>query len=636
VPDQSPVLLTPRVIRVFVSSTFRDMKEERDHLVKFVFPQLRNLCEHRGVVGGEVEHGVITYQARLCVLPTGGTRVRDGDRIGVQGADSALLLLAAATNFRNFRDVSGDPEAIAVEQLSKAARKDYVGLRNAHVQEHQRLFNRVSLTLPKPESIDLPTEQRLTNMGKGRDDPALAALLFQFGRYLLISSSRPGTQPPNLQGIWCGDANPAWDSKYTTNINLQMNYYPVDVANLGECIEPLGRFCEDLSVTGGWAARHCFGARGWTLNFNTDQWCAIWPLGGEIAFWSTWPTGGAWLCNMLWNHYQFTGDRDFLNRIYPLMKSSAEFFLDTLQEHPKYKYLVTCPSSSPENRHHKIEGKEGALQPSIGAGPTMDNQILREHFDACAAAAKELGVDAAFAQQVAAARARLAPAPVGRYGQIQEWLEDWDDPKDKHRHVSQLYGLYPGCEITPDTTPDLVKAARVTLEHRGLASTGWSTAWKIAFLARMRDGETANRIVQYFLNYRPIHPEDRGEGAGKGGVYPDLFSSCPPMQIDANFGACAGIAEMLLQSYAGEIHLLPAIPASWPWGEVKGLCARGGFEVDIVWRDGRLANAVIRSKLGRPCVVRCGDERLRLETQAGHAYAIGYSGNLFRRDDRPQ
>ena len=222
-PDQSPVLLTPRVIRVFVPSTFRDMKEERDHLVKFVFPQLRNLCEHRGVVGGEVEHGVITYQARLCVLPTGGTRVRDGDRIGVQGADSALLLLAAATNFRNFRDVSGDPEAIAVEQLSKAARKDYVGLRNAHVQEHQRLFNRVSLTLPKPESIDLPTEQRLTNMGKGRDDPALAALLFQFGRYLLISSSRPGTQPPNLQGIWCGDANPAWDSKYTTNINLQMN-----------------------------------------------------------------------------------------------------------------------------------------------------------------------------------------------------------------------------------------------------------------------------------------------------------------------------------------------------------------------------------------------------------------------------
>jgi alpha-L-fucosidase 2 len=255
------------------------------------------------------------------------------------------------------------------------------------------------------------------------------------------------------------------------------------------------------------------------------------PNAGTISFWSTWPTGGAWLCNQLYDHYRFTGDRKFLERIYPTLKGSAEFFLDTMQEHPKNKHLVTCPSMSPENRHHKLEGKEWALQPSICAGPTMDNQILREHFDACVAAAQELGRDQEFAAQVTATRARLAPTPVGRYGQIQEWLEDWDDPKDNHRHPSMLYALYPGCEITPDATPDLVKAARVTLEHRGIASTGWSTAWKIAFLARMRDGETANRIVQYLLNYRPIRKEDQGEGANSGGVYPNLFSKT---QIPSN------------------------------------------------------------------------------------------------------
>lgn len=352
------------------------------------------------------------------------------------------------------------------------------------------------------------------------------------------------------------------------------------------------------------------------------RWRLATPLGGKISFWSTWPTGGAWLCNALWDHYLYTGDRAYLKRVYPVMKGSVEFFLDTLQEHPESKYLVTCPSSSPENRHHRIEGKQWAYQPSICAGPTMDNQILREHFTACAAAAKELGIDEEFAAEVTRARSRLAPTPVGRYGQIQEWLDDWDDPQDGHRHVSQLYGLYPGNEITPDTTPALVEAARVTLQHRGLASTGWSTAWKIAYLARMRDGETANRIVQYLLNLRPIRPEDRGEGAGRGGVYPNLFSSCPPMQIDANFGACAGIAEMLLQSHNGELHLLPAIPKSWSTGQVKGLCARGGFELDVVWQEGELVTATVRSKLGKPCIVRYGDQRCRFETQAGRSYTI--------------
>ncbi|MGA2258735.1 MAG: glycoside hydrolase family 95-like protein, partial [Thermoguttaceae bacterium] len=552
----------------------------------------------------------------------------------VEGADSAVLLLTAGTNFKTFLDVSGDPGPAVLAQLANSAKKSYATLRDEHIKDHQRLFHRVSLKLPTSASSGLATDQRLAAMRKGEDDPALATLLFQFGRYLIISSSRPGTQPPNLQGIWNGDRNPAWDSKFTTNINLEMNYYPVDVANLGECIEPLLRFCEDLIVTGGWAAKHCFGARGWTLSFNTDLWRGVWPNGGDLSFWSSWPTGGAWLCNRLYDHYRFTGDRRFLERLYPVLKSSAEFFLDTLQEHPTRKYLVTNPSMSPENRHHKIAGQEWAFQPSICAGPTMDNQILREHFDACVTAAKELERDKEFARQVAVARGWLAPTPVGRYGQIQEWLDDWDDPEDRHRHVSQLYGLYPGCEITPDTTPDLVKAVRVTLKHRGLASTGWSTAWKIALLARMRDGETANRILQYLLNYRPIRREDQGEGANSGGVYPNLFSICPPMQIDANFGSCAGIAEMLLQSYAGELHLLPAIPRSWCSGEVKGLCARGGFEVDIAWSNGKLTKAAVHSKLGKPCVVRYGDKHLRFESKPGATYAIACSDMLRLKPDR--
>lgn len=499
-----------------------------------VIGDIRTEAGQRGevVLHGKVTSGVIAYQSRLRVIPVGSTTRMDGDRMHVEGADSAVLLLAAGTNFRSYKDVTADPQSAIVRQLTEAAKKDYATMRAAHVKEHQRLFGRVSLTLPPSASSDLPTDRRLTKMCEGQDDPALAALLFQFGRYLVISSSRPGTRPPNLQGIWCGEANPAWDSKYTSNINLQMT----------------------------------------------------------------------------------------------LMRSSAEFFLDTLQEHPGHGYLVTCPSSSPENRHHKMKGKECAYQPSICAGPTMDMQILREQFEACAAAAKELGVDAEFAEQMAGVRARLAPTPVGCYGQIQEWLEDWDDPEDGHRHVSQLYGLYPGSEINPDITLDLVRAARVTLKHRGLASTGWSTAWKIAYLARIRDGETANRIVQYLLNFRPIRKEDQGEGAARGGVYPNMFSMCPPMQIDANFGATAGIAEMLLQSHARELHLLPAIPKSWSSGEVKGLCARGGFEVDITWNDGRLAQAVVRSKLGKPCVVRYGDKQARFQTQGGRSYVIGHSG----------
>jgi alpha-L-fucosidase 2 len=470
----------------------------------------------------------------------------------------------------------------------------------------------------------VPTDERIRKVEAGGVDPDLEALLFQMGRYFLICSSRPGTQPANLQGIWNDKYNPAWDAKYTSNINLEMNYWPAQTTNLSECMEPLVRMVEELSVQGGLTARDAYGAGGWAFGFNTDLWRTTGPVGGSVSFWSTWQTGGAWLCAQLYDSYRFTGDREYLKRIYPLMKGSAEFFLDTLQEHPKEKYLVTCPSSSPENRHHKIEGKQWALQPSICAAPTMDNQILRDLFGACVEASEELGVDEDFRKKVAATARRLPPTKIGRYGQIQEWLDDWDDPKDTHRHLSHLYGIYPGSEITPQESPDLIEAARVTIRHRGLLSTGWSMAWKVGLFARMLDGEMSHKSIRYMLNYRDGKSQEHK--GYKGGVTNNLFCSHPPFQIDGNFGVCAGMAEMLLQSHDGTVHLLPALPKAWKEGLVTGLCARGGFEVDITWNDGRLAQAVVRSKLGKPCVVRYGDHQARFETQGGRSYVIGHSG----------
>jgi alpha-L-fucosidase 2 len=538
--------------------------------------------------------GKLRYQARLRAMPAGGSmRVMD-DELSVNNADAVTLFIAAATNFVNYKDVSADPQARVENTLKALAGKSFDAVKAAHLREHQRLFRRVALTLPTTPNSQLPTDERLKGFD-GSNDPALSALLFQFGRYLLISSSRPGTQPANLQGVWNKDMNPSWDAKYTTNINTQMNYWPAEVGNLSECAEPLFTMIKELTDQGSQVAREHYGARGWVHHQNTDLWRVAAPMDGTS--WGTFTTGGAWMAMHLWEHYLFTSDKAFLREYYPVLKGSAEFYLDFLVPHPKYGWLVTNPSTSPENFP---AGPAGArffdeittfeTGTSITAGSTIDMQILNDLFSAVAQAADVLGMDQEFKQKVIATRARLAPMQVGRKGNLQEWLEDWDETEKSHRHISGLWGLYPGKQISTRRTPKFAEASKVVLEQRGLPGNGWSSAWKAACWARLGNADKALENINYAIhNY----------------TFNSLFSICSKaMQVDGSFGMAAVIAELLLQSHEEELNLLPALPASWDTGEVSGLQARGGFEIGMRWQHGRLTEATILSKAGNLCRVR--------------------------------
>lgn len=569
--------------------------------------------------------GKLRYRARLKVIADGGkVRVDDVDLV-VSDANSVTLFIAAATNFVSYKDVSANPGERVESVLKAIENKSYDQIKNAHMKEYQEFFKRVSIDMGSSADSYLPTDERLKRFD-GSNDPNLAALCFQFGRYMLISSSRPGTQPANLQGIWNEDMNPSWDSKYTTNINTEMNYWPAEVGNLSEFAEPLFTMIRELTDQGSQVAKEHYGARGWVYHQNTDIWRVAAPMDGPS--WGTFTTGGAWLCTHLWEHYLYTGDKEFLRNVYPILKGNVTFFLDFLVEHPEYGWLVTNPSTSPENfpdrpgndRFFDEVTTFNSPGTSICAGSTIDMQILNDLFGYVAQASEILGLDPEFRQEVLSARQKLAPMQIGKNGDLQEWLEDWGQKEKSHRHISNLYGLFPGNQISVRKTPEFAEASKVVLEQRGLEGNGWASAWKMACWARLYDaGKAMDNFKYYVHNY----------------CFNNLYAICSrALQVDGMFGLNAAVAEMLLQSHENEIHLLPAIHESWHKGQVRGLRARGGFEVNIKWENGRLTSSDILSLNGNVCVLRT-DSKVKVTHGNNSVSIMNVEDGVIRFDTDP-